>query len=334
MDQLTLQNTRIAQIAQAILDGLPLDRAEALYLLQVTPEDRWELFHWANRIRLRCFGPDISLCAIASARTAGCSEDCRLCAQSTHYSTDITPQTTTPQELLVAARTAQKQQAHSFGIVAGGRRLSEKDFERLGPVFSTIAQEGQIECCASLGFLSEQQAEQLYALGVRRYNHNLETSRNFFPRIVSTHTYDDRVNTIRAAQKAGLRICCGGIIGMGESPADRVDLALALRDLGVDSVPVNFLHPIPGTPLENIPVLAPLMALQTISMFRFVLPDKQIKIAGGREKCLRDLQSWIFYAGASATMIGNYLTTQGRSAEDDFQMLAELELELKQPNHS
>jgi len=331
LDQLTAQSAKIAPIAQAVIDGRQVDREEALYLLQVPPEKRYELFYWANHIRQHYFGPKISLCAIVSARTAGCPEDCRFCAQSAHYSTNIIPHFCELDELLAAARAAQELQAHSFGIVTSGRRLSDADFERLSPVFSTIAQEGKIECCASLGFLSAQQAQYLYALGVRRYNHNLETSRNYFPQIVSTHTYDDRIATIRAAQKAGLHVCCGGIIGMGESPADRVDLALALRDLDVDSVPINFLHPIPGTPMEKYPILAPMTALQTIAMFRFVLPEKQIKIAGGREKCLRDLQSWMFFAGANATMIGNYLTTKGRSAADDFQMLADLELE---PNKS
>jgi biotin synthase len=160
----------------------------------------------------------------------------------------------------------------------------------------------------------------------RPYNHNLETSRRFFNQIVTTHSYDDRIATVLAAKQAGLEVCCGGIIGMGETLEDRVDLALELRKLEVDSVPLNFLNPIAGTPLEDQEPLAPMEALQTIAVFRFILPDKQIKIAGGRENCLRDLQSWMFYAGASSTMIGNYLTTKGRSPDDDFQMLADLEL--------
>jgi biotin synthase len=334
LDQLTEQTTRIAPIAQAVLEGRMLGRDDALYLLQAPPQHRWELFYWANRIRLQCFGPGISLCAIASAHTAGCSQDCRFCAQSSHYPTRLEPHTTSPEQLLAAARAAQKQGAHSFGIVSSGHHLDDSELEPLARVISNIAREENIECCVSLGCLSPDQAQRLYDLGVRKYNHNLETSRNFFPRVVTTHSYDDRINTVKAAQKAGMRLCCGGIIGLGESLADRVDLAFTLRELNVDTVPINFLNPIPGTPLENLAVLAPMTALQTIAMFRFVLPDKQIKIAGGREKCLRDLQSWMFYAGASATMIGNYLTTEGRSAADDFKMLADLELELYRPDQS
>jgi biotin synthase len=191
---------------------------------------------------------------------------------------------------------------------------------------------GHTACGASLGTLTAEQARRLAAAGVRNYNHNLETSRRFFPQVVSTHGYDERIATVKAAHAAGMRVCCGGIIGLGESLADRVELALTLRELPVESVPLNFLNPIPGTPFEHNPPLAPLEALQTVAMFRFVLPERQIKIAGGRESCLRDLQSWMFYAGADSCMVGNYLTTRGRDLAADMRMLADLDLPLDPPS--
>jgi len=318
--------TKIADLARAVLAGRPIDRDDALYLIQLPPEKRYELFYWANEIRLQYCGPDISLCAIASARTAACPEDCKFCAQSAHYQTVVKPHTATNEELLAAAELAQKLGAHSFGIVASGRAPMDHGIDRLEPVFRHIAQADRTLCCASLGCLTLEQAQRLHALGVRRYNHNLETSRRFFPQIVSTHSYDDRLATIKNAQQAGLQTCCGGIIGLGESLQDRIDLALTLRELNVDTIPLNFLNRITGTPLMDLPPETPMSLLHTLAVFRFVLQNKPINIAGGREARLRDLQSWIFFAGASGTMIGNYLTTAGRSPKEDFQMLADLEL--------
>lgn len=320
------RTTKIADLAHAVLAGRPIDRDDALYLIQLPPEKRYELFYWANEIRLQYCGPEISLCAIASARTASCPEDCKFCAQSAHYQTEVKPHTADNEELLAAADQAQKLGAHSFGIVASGRAPVDRDLDRLEPVFRQIAQSEQTLCCASLGCLTLEQAQRLRALGVRRYNHNLETSRRFFPQIVTTHTYNDRLATIHNAQQAGLETCCGGIIGLGESLQDRIDLALTLRELEVDIIPLNFLNPITGTPLLGLPPETPMSLLHTVAVFRFILQNKPIKIAGGREARLRDLQSWIFFAGASGTMIGNYLTTAGQAPNEDFQMLADLEL--------
>ncbi len=330
MEDTTLQQTsKITHLAHAVLQGAPINRDEALFLLEADQQQRYELFYWANCIRLQCLGPEISLCAIASAQTAGCSEDCRFCAQSLHHHTNIESQTSDAEKLIAAAQNAKYQGAHSFGIVASGHRLTDDDMHRYKQIVTAITEDVDIGCCVSLGCLTDEQAQQLYEMGVRRYNHNLETSESYFPKVVTTHTFADRVATVQAVQKAGMEVCCGGIIGMGESYQDRVDLALKLRELDVDMAPLNFLHPIAGTPLEDLPVLKPMEALQTIAMFRFVLPNKQIKVAGGREKCLRDLQSWMFFAGASATIIGNYLTTKGRSTEDDRQMLADLGMKCK-----
>jgi len=322
-------------LAQAVLAGKAISREEALCLLELTGDDRYDLFYWANRIRQERAGQAISLCCIASARTGRCSEDCRFCAQSGHYQTTMESRQMSLQELQAAAESARKIGAHSFGIVSSGYGPTEKELDRLEEVFQCISQMGNLQCCASLGCLNEQQARRLRAMGVQRCHHNLETSRRFFPQIVSTHSYEERLATIQAAKTAGMEVCSGGIFGMGEKLEDRVDLAFTLRELDVDCVPINFLNPIPATPLETAEPLPPLAALQIIAMFRFVLPDKQIEVAGGREKCLRDLQSWVFHAGASRCMVGNYLTTAGRNLADDFQMLQDLELPLlNRENHS
>jgi len=181
--------------------------------------------------------------------------------------------------------------------------------------------------CASFGALTPLAARQLYDAGLRRYNHNLETSARFFPTICTTHTFEDRVTTIRHARAAGLQVCSGGIFGMGESPGDRIDMAVALRELDVDSIPINFLNPIPGTPLANAEPLQPMDCLRILGVYRLFFPTRDIKVAGGREAALRDLQSWMFYAGANGAILGNYLTTSGRSAEEDLQMVRDLGME-------
>jgi biotin synthase len=215
--------------------------------------------------------------------------------------------------------------ASSFGIVNSGRGPTERELDWMESFFRETADQGKIRPCATLGELNESQAKRLRDMGVQRVNHNLETSRRFFPNIISTHSYDDRVNTIRTAKAAGLSICSGGIFGMGEAWSDRLDMAFELRDLGADVVPINFLVAIQGTPLYGkVDPLAPMEALKIIAIFRFILPDRELKIAGGREKVLRDMQSWIFFAGGSSFLIGNYLTTYGRGPADDHQMLRDL----------
>ena len=313
-------------MARAVMDGCSLGRDEIVYLLKVDGAQRYELFHYADRIRRHYLGEDISLCSIASVRTGECSEDCRFCAQSLHYNNSVEVGELGTDEIVAAAHVAARNGAHCFGIVASGRGATDKLIDKLAPAISVIAGWGTVECCAALGCLTAEQAEELGKLGVKRYNHNIETCEAFFPKIVTTHNYADRIATVRAARQGGLDVCCGGIVGLGESIENRSELALALRELDIDSIPLNFLNPIGSTPLGNQGSMAPMTALQTIAAFRFALPDRQIKVAGGRETCLRDLQSWMFYAGASSTMIGNYLTTKGRSVQDDLQMLTDLEL--------
>ena len=251
--------------------------------------------------------------------------------RSARYATHIParPVTASPDELLRAAAQAADNGAACFGIVNSGRRPSPADLQTVAQTAAAITAKGRIPPGASVGELDSPAAEALFAAGVRRYNHNLETSRRFYAKVVSTHSYDDRLATLAAARQAGMSLCCGGIFGLGETWEDRVDLAMTLRDeVRPEAVPLNFLHPIPGTPLAGVQPLKPMECLHVIALFRLILPRADIKIAGGRCVNLRDLQSWMFHAGATSCLVGNYLTTLGRDVQADRQMIADLGLRL------
>ena len=314
-------------IAEQALAGGPVGRDDALWL--ATEAGFEELLFHANRIRERFHGNVVHLCSIISARSGACSEDCSFCAQSARHGTDINVHPlVSGDEMLEAAQTAAAIGADSFGVVTSGESACKHkaDFDAICSAARKIGDATNAAACVSIGTLSPENAEQLAAAGVRRINHNLETSARFYPQICTTHPHARRVETVKNAKAAGLEVCCGGIFGLGETWEDRVDLALQLRGLGVDAVPINFLNPIPGTPLGGRPPLEPREALRIIAVYRFLHPTKEIKVCGGREVTLRDLQSWMFRAGASGTMLGDYLTTKGRSADDDLRMLADLGL--------
>ncbi|MGC8624599.1 MAG: biotin synthase BioB [Phycisphaerae bacterium] len=319
----------VANLARNVLNGHLLSRAEAQELISVSGEDIYDLFYWANKIRIRFKGPQVRFCAIVAAKVGGCSEDCKFCAQSSHYQTAIASQgKLTNQQVLESAFHAGAVGAESFGIVNSGRGPTRSELENwLAPLLRKIAASGKTRACATLGALTPETADFLYANGVRRINHNLETGERFYPEIISTHPYSERLRTLYAAKAAGLSLCSGGIFGMGEQWEDRLDMVFTLRDIGVDVMPVNFLNAIAGTPLESQPKVAPMECLKIISICRFIFPTVELKVAGGREASLRDLQSWIFFAGADSTMIGNYLTTYGRSPELDHQMVHDLGLQ-------
>ncbi|MEX0887410.1 MAG: biotin synthase BioB [Phycisphaeraceae bacterium] len=320
--------SRLAELAQQILAGHRLTRDEAREVAAVDPfsDDVYDLFYWANKLRIHHVGRHVRFCSIVTGKLGACSEDCGFCAQSKHYKTHVTPAKMSVDEMQQAAEQARANGANSFGIVNAGRGPSDRELDWMEPFFRKTASEHRIRPCATLGELRPDQARRLRDMGVERINHNLETSRRFFPSVVSTHTYDDRVATLRAAKDAGLQLCSGGIFGLGETWEDRLDMAFTLRDeLEADVIPINFLNAIPGTPLygQSTP-LEPLEALKIIAVYRFVLPDRELKVAGGREKILRDMQSWMFFAGGNSFLIGNYLTSFGRSPRDDHQMLRDL----------
>ena len=225
------------------------------------------------------------------------------------------------------AKEAEASGSSCYGIITSGTGISGgEELERIIRAIGRIKSETAISPSCSLGIIDKATAVALRDAGMETYHHNLETARSFFPEVCSTHDYQEDVDTVRVAKEAGLKVCCGGIFGLGETEAQRIELALTLRELQVDSVPLNFLNPIPGTRLEGANLISPLECLKTVSLFRFILPKAKISVCGGRDKNLRDLQSWIFMAGASGAMIGNYLTTTGRPVEQDWQMLKDLEL--------
>ncbi|MEM3085646.1 MAG: biotin synthase BioB [Halobacteria archaeon] len=312
----------------------PLTREQALALARLPRERLPELFAAASRARERVFGNKIHLCAIGNAKSGGCSEDCSFCSQSAHYETPVVQfpgeyPLLDKEEILRRALRAEAQGAHGFCVVAAWRGLTAGSpaLRKAVEIVREMKARTRLEICLSLGIVDRESARALAEAGGVRYNHNLETSRRFFPRVCTTHTYDERVDSIRHLKEAGMEVCSGGIIGMGEAVEDRIDLALDLARLGVDEVPINFLDPRPGTPLGAQAVVKPLEALRTIALYRLLLPRQTLIVAGGRERVLRDLQPMMFLAGANGTILGDYLTTRGRSTEEDLRMLKDLGLE-------
>lgn len=319
----------IEQLGEKVLSGEGLYQAEAGRLAEMNgPEQIFDLIFWANKIRQKYKGAIVDLCAIVNAKSGRCSEDCAFCAQSSRYPTEAPHYPLLEvEEMLDSAQKAFESRAGRFGIVTSGRSLSNsEELERVCQVIATLTQEGKISPCVSLGLLTPEMAQALKQAGLVSYHHNIETAPSFYPSICTTHPFEARARTIQIAREAGLRICSGGIFGLGETREQRVEMAFTLRGLGVDSVPINFLNPIPGTPLENHPSLPPLECLQTIALFRFILPEADIRTCGGREKGLRTLQPLMYPAGCNGTMIGNYLTTEGRNPEVDIQEIRDLGL--------
>jgi biotin synthase len=322
---------RIAALGEHVLNGGQLEREEARWLFHLeSSADIYDLMAWANRIREHFKGNKIHLCSIVNIKAGACSENCRFCAQSAFYQTDSPRYGLVEDEaVLAAADEAQANGVVGLGLVAAWRGLEEGPvLDELCAQFSKLKASGKTRPDASLGIIKNPRvAERLAEAGVECYNHNLESSRRFFPTVCTTHTYEERVETIQHLKAAGIKICSGGIIGMGEDRDDRCELAFSLREIGAQVVPLNVLNPIPGTPFAANPPLAPLEILQTIACFRFILPRQELKIAGGRALNLRELQPMMFMAGASAMMVGNYLTTLNRAVEQDLQMLKDLGLD-------
>ena len=293
----------------------------------------FNLFNQAGAIREKNFGNKIDSCYLLNAKSNLCGEDCIYCSQSTRYPTAIDTYKLMPKEKIVAAaESAANAGANHFCIVISGRGITDKEeieticnaAREIKTRFPTLVS------CASLGIIDEETACAIKEAGIVRYNHNLNTEEEFHKKVVTTHTYQDRLRTAQIVRKAGLELCCGCIWGMGETVEQRIKLAFDLRDLAPEEVPINFLYPIPGTPLENAPGIQPMEALRFLAIYRLILPDcSEIRVAGGREKNLRDLQSWIFQAGASGLVLGDYLTTKGQSQEKTKQMLADLNLMLR-----
>src|SRR5947208_9269344 len=315
-------------LSRRVIAGGDVSRAEALVLFTLEGEDVYDLLYAAHKVRRHYHGNRVTFCSILPTKFGNCSEDCKFCAQSGHFDTGITPHPMMEgAEVAQACADARDRGASAFGIVNSGRGPTQREWPKIMEAVHAMKDVDGICHCATLGRLDEEQARDLKAEGVRRINHNLETSREFYPQIVTTHAWQERVETVRLAQKVGLETCCGCIFGMGESIEDRVSVAFSLKELNPNVTPVNFLNPIPGTPLENAPKLSPMEILKIIAVMRLILPKQDLKVAGGREKNLRDLQSWIFYAGATSALIGNYLATYGRPHGEDLRMIEDLDLQ-------
>lgn len=309
----------------------PLSEEDALWVLQAGSGDLLNILAAADELRRRYKGDEVNLCSIVNARSGACAEDCAFCAQSVRHNTSAESYPLiSKEEILGRAREAVGYGAREFSVVTSGygeRRA--KDFENISQSVDAVAAETRLMVCASLGVVSNEQLATLKESGLTRYHHNLETAESHFDKICTTHSYEEDLEMVRRAKSAGLYVCSGGIFGMGESLDQRVELAMALRELDVDSIPINFLNPIPGTPLEDKRELTPLDCLKIIAMLRLTLPEKDLVVCGGREVNLRDLQSMIFFAGANGMMVGGYLTTSGRDYRDDIRMIDDLGLKVR-----
>jgi len=298
-----------------------MDRSEIKKLINMPLA---ELIAKADMTRQAAVGSALELCTIMNAKSGMCGEDCKFCAQSSCHKTNVdTYSLRSKNEMIEAARRAKAMGAQRFGIVTSGNTLTQQDLHTIIQAVSEIKKIG-IDVCGSLGKLSEEDLVSLKCAGLSRYHHNIETSPDFFAKIVTTHTFQDRLDTIRAAKRAGLQVCSGGIIGMGETWDDRIDMALALKELEVDSVPINILVPVKGTALDSVEAISCVDAIRTIAIFRMVLKGKTIKVAAGRESVLKDFQAMAFMSGANGMLIGGYLTVQGRSPEDDRKFIEEI----------
>jgi biotin synthase len=320
---------KIREFQNKAMNGEGVSYDEAKWLLGRNDDETIEIIAAANEIRRHFKGNKVKLCSIVNAKSGRCPEDCGYCAQSSRHKAKINIYPLmSAKEIHEKAKKARKEGASCFSIVTSGKGInSAKEMDEICLALKKI---GSINLnrCASLGILSSDQLKKLKTAGLKKFHHNLETSKSHFGKICTTHKYEDRIATIKAAKEAGLSVCSGGIFGLGESLAQRVELTFMIKELDPDSIPINFLNPIKGTKLEKNPILEPLEALRIIAMFRFVMPEKDIVICGGREVTLRSLQPLMFSAGANMTMLGNYLTTAGNKPKDDLKMIADLGLEV------
>jgi biotin synthase len=311
------------QIVENAINGIGCSREEAFWLLNNSSLE--ELKIGADKIREQFFGKKIRFCAIVNARSGACSEDCKFCAQSVHYNTGVEIYPLLNSELIAnRAKESVKYRSKHFGIVTSGPSVNETELSEICGGIEEIHKTTSIKPCVSVGKLSIQQLKRLKTSGLECIHHNLETSKNFFPEICSTHSWEEKIETIKSAKKIGLKVCSGALFGLGEKWEDRIDLAFSLREIGPDTVPINFLMHIKGTPMESISKISAGDALKIIALYRFILPKTSIKICGGRVSVLGDRQDEIFLAGADSIMTGDYLTMPGSTSGNDISMVESL----------
>ncbi|MBR8662552.1 biotin synthase BioB [Bacillus paralicheniformis] len=317
------------ELAERVLDGGEVTEKEALSILECSDDDVLLLMHAAFQIRKRYFGKKVKLNMIMNAKSGLCPENCGYCSQSSISKAPIDSYRMVDKTtLLEGAKRAHDLNIGTYCIVASGRGPSNRDVDQVVGAVKEIKETYGLKVCACLGLLKPEQAERLKEAGVDRYNHNINTSKSNHSNITTSHTYDDRVNTVETAKKSGMSPCSGVIVGMKETKQDVVDMANSLKALDADSIPVNFLHAIDGTPLEGVNELNPLYCLKVLALFRFINPTKEIRISGGREVNLRSLQPLGLYA-ANSIFVGDYLTTAGQNETEDHKMLHDLGFEVE-----
>jgi len=319
--------------AQVLADGVGLDEAQVLDVLRLPDEALDELLQLAHDVRMRWCGPEVEVEGIISLKTGGCPEDCHFCSQSGLFASPVRSAWLDIPALVEAAKQTAKTGATEFCIVAAVRGPDARLMAQVAAGIAAIRDEIDINIACSLGMLTPEQVDELAAMGVHRYNHNLETARSHFPNVVTTHTWEERWETLRLVREAGMEVCCGGIVGMGESLEQRAEFAAQLASLTPDEVPLNFLIPNPGTPYADLPVVEGPEALRTVAAFRLALPRTVLRFAGGRELTFGDLGTQQgMLGGINAIIVGNYLTNLGRAASKDLDMLDALKMPIKALN--
>jgi len=319
-----MKPSTVKNLRRAADRGEPVSEETALDILLARPDEIPELLDAATAVRRRHFGDRLRLCSILNARSGACSEDCAFCAQSAHHETHAEVfGLLDADEIAAAYRKAAELPVSRFGVVTSGRALSDEDIEAIAATVRSTS-DPRVAWCASLGCLDTSRLRLLKEAGVSRFHHNLETAESHFPKICSTHGYAQRMDTVRAVKEVGMEVCCGGILGLGESLEQRVEFAALLAREEVDCIPLNFLVPIPGTRLEARPPMKPLDMIRSIAMFRMMNPKAEVKVCAGRVR-MGDLQAVIFYAGATGMMVGPLLTVAGRDVSRDLRMLEDLE---------
>lgn len=314
----------ISELKEKIIAGYRIDKQEAMELVEAELE---ELCAAANDIRKRLCGNGFDICTIINGKSGNCSEDCKYCAQSCHFKSEIKDYPLLPaKDMIEEAKYNESKGILRYSVVTSGKRLSKKEVDKMCENYKELSKETNIRLCGSHGLLDYEDFVKLKEAGIVRYHNNLETSERYFKDICTTHTYEEKKATIRAAMKAGISVCSGGIMGLGEDYEDRIEMALAIRELGVKSVPINILNPIKGTPLENNPVLTLEEVRRIVAIYRFILPDSAIRMAGGRG-LMADKGRSIFMSGANAAISGDMLTTSGISIAFDMEMIKELGFE-------
>jgi biotin synthase len=321
----------LARAREQVLErGIGLDEAGVLAVLNLPDDLVADALALAHEVRMRWCGPEVEVEGIVSLKTGGCPEDCHFCSQSGQFASPVRSVWLDIPALVEAARATAATGATEFCIVAAVRGPDERLMRQMREGVAAIRAAVDIQVAASLGMLTRDQVDELAAMGVHRYNHNLETARSYFPQVVTTHTWEERWETLRMVRTAGLEVCCGGIVGMGETLAQRAEFAVELAELAPDEVPLNFFNPRPGTPFGDVPILSTADALRAVAAFRLALPRTILRFAGGREITLGDLGTREgLLGGVNAVIVGNYLTTLGRDPAEDLALLAELSMPIK-----